>query len=613
MKQNKINTSKKKFENNKNGEINLIKNHLKSSADKNEKTKIINYIKKKITFQSFSSKFIRANSNNNILNNNNTKNIIVRNFTNRNKINSTGNSLTKNKKDKKIDIYTDKIVLKNKKTFINKKKFFSSKLSFSLDNILSKTLNKNTKNKKQKSFEKNKSKYLTDKKKNILKNNLKTNNTQRNIFNKKLNVQEKSKKIFSNKIQYSKKNLDKNQKFYRNFIHRKGKVILNNITEVKNHINKINILNNNPINGKNKKKNNFNNNKKINYSSKNNLYKEKKDYINNTMEISDIISDEYGSSFNNPKLLGENNSTNDKSLNNKKEENKTKKIITPKIIMNKIKNYGKNKVHNNLIKDNNSYNINEFDTGNEEINKINGVKINNFNIKKPKEENLKFTFMKNDKESEVSYSHASKIIIGNIDGYKDIIETDIKNNKKKFSKCFNNLIMKKSNLFNQINANKLDKESLEFSMIGEKKKFSGLSTLIKKESEHINFKEYNFYDSFNITNNLDGISSTITNNILNENKGENINMNFNNKNNDSIKIYNGIDFNKASFINTEKSIEDFSKFVNYSIIKGNNNENLTNNNNDGIKLKYNNKNVYKEYKSKKKEKNDFINNNCKIF
>ena len=454
---------------------------------------------------------------------------------------------------------------------------------------------------------------MTDKKKNILKNNLKTNNTQRNIFNKKLNVQEKSKKIFSNKIQYSKKNLDKNQKFYRNFIHRKGKVILNNITEVKNHINKINILNNNPINGKNKKKNNFNNNKKINYSSKNNLYKEKKDYINNTMEISDIISDEYGSSFNNPKLLGENNSTNDKSLNNKKEENKTKKIITPKIIMNKIKNYGKNKVHNNLIKDNNSYNINEFDTGNEEINKINGVKINNFNIKKPKEENLKFTFMKNDKESEVSYSHASKIIIGNIDGYKDIIETDIKNNKKKFSKCFNNLIMKKSNLFNQINANKLDKESLEFSMIGEKKKFSGLSTLIKKESEHINFKEYNFYDSFNITNNLDGISSTITNNILNENKGENINMNFNNKNNDSIKIYNGIDFNKASFINTEKSIEDFSKFVNYSIIKGNNNENLTNNNNDGIKLKYNNKNVYKEYKSKKKEKNDFINNNCKIF
>ena len=130
MKQNKINTSKKKFENNKNGEINLIKNHLKSSADKNEKTKIINYIEKKITFQSFSSKFIRANSNNNILNNNNTKNIIVRNFTNRNKINSTGNSLTKNKKDKKIDIYTDKIVLKNKKTFINKKNFFLQNFHF---------------------------------------------------------------------------------------------------------------------------------------------------------------------------------------------------------------------------------------------------------------------------------------------------------------------------------------------------------------------------------------------------------------------------------------------------------------------------------------------------
>ena len=45
----------------------------------------------------------------------------------------------------------------------------------------------------------------------------------------------------------------------------------------------------------------------------------------------------------------------------------------------------------------------------------------------------------------------SKIKIGNIDGYKDIIERDIKNNENTLSKCFNNLINKKTNLFKNTN------------------------------------------------------------------------------------------------------------------------------------------------------------------
>ena len=251
------------------------------------------------------------------------------------------------------------------------------------------------------------------------------------------------------------------------------------------------------------------------------------------------------------------------------------------------------------MKYNDSFSTNEFDLGNEQISKINGVRINNFNIKKPQEENLKFTFMKNEKESEVSFSHASKIIIGNIDGYKDIIETDKKNEQKsKLTKCFNNLMIKKSNLFKGVNKIGKEKGMGEFFMNREKIKSNNLSTLIKKGSDPIAFNDFNFCDSFNMTNNIDGISSTITYNMINERKEENINRNMN--------YY----FNKASFINTEKSIEEFSKIVGYNIVNGNNLDNLTNSTN---KNKYSNNNILKESKYNKKENLDNANNNCKIF
>ena len=312
--------------------------------------------------------------------------------------------------------------------------------------------------------------------------------------------------------------------------------------------------------------------------------------------------DEFYNILNDPKFLGENNSTNDKSLNNRKEISNKKKIITPNILMNKYKHIYK--ISKNLKKDNNDFTAYEFDTDNEQNNKINGVRTNNFNIKKPKEENLKFTFMKNERDSEGSFSHASKIIIGNIDGYKDIIETDIKNNENNQSKFINPIINRNNNIFNIKEKN--TKERGEVFIFEGTKKFSNLSTVLKKENESNIFNDFNYCDSFNMTNNIDGLSSSNINNIINDKKAQKINLKW--SNNDTIKIYNGKDFNNSSFaINKDKSIEELTKIVTCSIIKGNNLGNLTNNN--SIKnLNYKNKDMH----GRKKEKNNNVNINCII-
>ena len=594
--QKKTSRSKKKFDINKRIEINLNerkKQNLHYPCFPKEVSKKINYIKKKITIQSLKPGFSKRNSNDNIFNRINTRNKIIKNNTKK-IINSTEHSLNQKKN------CVDKIDLNNKISYTNKKKFFySSKLSISLDSILSKTLNKNQIKNKQKSFEK--SQLLLEKAKRH-NDKLSLNKINTNIFNKIKDCNSiKSNKAFNNNPRKTKINLEKNKKINRQNIKKKGISKSGNITGIIHEKTKSNLLNNNqnnPINDK--KKNNDKINNKHNRELKKYLPKKytsnkNNDFLNNSKENSDLLIDEFYNILNDPKFLGENNSTNDKSLYNRKEISNKKKIITPNILMNKYKDFVKNKISNNLLKDNDEFIEYVLDTDNEKIDKINGVKTNNFNIKKPKEENLKFTFMKNEKESEVSFSHPSKIIIGNIDGYKDIIETDIKNNKK--TSIFN--IKEKSG-----------GEGGEFYICGGTKKFSNLSTLLKKENESNTFNDYNFYDSFNMTNNIDGISSSITNNIINDKKAQKINLKWN-KNNDTIKIYNGIDFNNASFaINNDKSIEELSKIVNCSIIKGNNNfGNLTNNN--SIKnLKYKNKNIYDKIN---REKNGNVNINCNIF
>ena len=67
----------------------------------------------------------------------------------------------------------------------------------------------------------------------------------------------------------------------------------------------------------------------------------------------------------------------------------------------------------------------ESDNYNNKI--INEIKTNNFEVKKPKEQEMKYTILNGLQEKEESNdqeSHISKIIIGEINGYKDIIEKD---------------------------------------------------------------------------------------------------------------------------------------------------------------------------------------------
>ena len=107
---------------------------------------------------------------------------------------------------------------------------------------------------------------------------------------------------------------------------------------------------------------------------------------------------------------------------------------------------------------------------------INYIKINEFNVKKPKEMNLKYTILKNGIQTEKSMEEISesKIIIGNIEGYKDIIESDKLNNnliqkdkfinqKDFFNSDYNNInkgINKNSTLSLNLNDKKIEKNKM---------------------------------------------------------------------------------------------------------------------------------------------------------
>ena len=107
---------------------------------------------------------------------------------------------------------------------------------------------------------------------------------------------------------------------------------------------------------------------------------------------------------------------------------------------------------------------------------INYIKINEFNVKKPKEMNLKYTILKNGIQTEKSMEEISesKIIIGNIEGYKDIIESDKLNNnliqkdkfinqKDFFNSDYNNInkgTNKNSTLSLNLNDKKIEKNKM---------------------------------------------------------------------------------------------------------------------------------------------------------
>ena len=257
-----------------------------------------------------------------------------------------------------------------------------------------------------------------------------------------------------------------------------------------------------------------------------NLIKIKNPYLNNKTERKvdnsnkstkrnkrNINTNKKYDSNNDSKLISDNVSTNYKSINTKKMIKSKKDNIntTPNII--KKKNVKMIKKFND-----NTFKIFELMKENDGEEKINGVKINNFDINKPKDENLKFTFAKDDKQSDLSVSRASKVIIGKIEGYRDIIETD---KAKNHYKIYSNLYNKKLNKLNLINfMNNSNKNSY--------KKINNCSNILKKENDSITFNDDEFYENLNISNNWDGMSSTNTNNKITGKKFEKNNYDYNN-------------------------------------------------------------------------------------
>ena len=615
-----------------------------------ENSKIINYIEKKITFQSFNFKTPKKHSIDNIVKNIYMKDKIISRILNKNKENTSLSSISSNR-NKKTNLKKNNININCANKFylkinnnnnvlssnykIKSKIFQASNLSISLDNILSKTINKNQKKIQPKSFDKNKN---FSEKKRKLKNQVSMNLIKKRNIEKKENIARCSYKInLDEKLKKKNIKIGKNKKIFHHYNSRQNKrssIKSENMTEIMRNLtksdlcqnnsiknNKINKyirkhINGNSINNKNKNIIKSKNSKFL-ISTKNKNINQKK-YIKPTdcsRDNSEVVLDESINVLNNAKIMSENRSTNDKSLNAKKNNYIKRKIdLTPNIIINKYKKTYNNenkchiKIANNNM-DNDEFFTYEFDFENEQTNKINGVKTNNFDVKKPKEENLKFTFIKDDIESDLSVSQASKIVIGKIDGYKDIIENDIKNYENKHLTNKSILYNQKSNIFN--NTNRLEDEIGENPSITMNKKISNISTLLKKESEPITFKDDNFYDSFNMTN-LDGVSSKITNNIINDNKkvqqNSDINDNYfksqNRKNNISI------------FSNIDNNIDDVNIRNDYNFDKNDNfgyslNKNFNNINNNKELKAYNN-NINNECKNNILEKINDINKNCII-
>ena len=139
---------------------------------------------------------------------------------------------------------------------------------------------------------------------------------------------------------------------------------------------------------------------------------------------------------------------------------------------------------------------------NESSNAINNIKVNNFNIQKPKEENMKFTLLKNKFEENDSIQdiNKSKIIIGNIDGYEDIIESDKINNK----------LNQKEKTINLFEYNTIDNEKTNKSKNWTKK--LNLNLLEETDNNSCGLEIYNFN---NLNNNNGFINDSEIKSFLN--------------------------------------------------------------------------------------------------
>ena len=249
---------------------------------------------------------------------------------------------------------------------------------------------------------------------------------------------------------------------------------------------------------------------------------------------------------------------------------------------------------------------------------INSVKTNNFIINKPKEENLKYSSIKefmdeNEDATEISPSQISKIIIGQIEGYKDILEDDKNiNSIADKSKSILELLSKLGNKYNNHYIDNLDNLY-----------FFEESNAIREMNENNNSRnipsDTNMPNLTNIKNvdedydSEDLSLSVFKNNIKSINTQSKVYLNkiFANKskNNFHLKNFakNSVNTNNTTISsghNINKDNNNINKDNNNNLNKDNNNINKGNSNNIN---KDNNINAY--IKSKKEiNNNDYKNN-----
>lgn len=226
---------------------------------------------------------------------------------------------------------------------------------------------------------------------------------------------------------------------------------------------------------------------------------------------------------------------------------------------------------------------------------INSVKTNNFIINKPKEENLKYSFIKeyfddNDEQTEISPSQISKIIIGQIEGYNDIMEEDKNMNindksrsllelLSKFS--FSNFINNRQSLENMDNLNFFE-ESNDLKYL---KDFNDNWNNISNSKNITSDNMPNLTKIKNVDEEYDSEDLSISvfkNNIKSINTHSNIYLNkiFNSKSNNSSDV----NKSKNNNINYKKFVKNSINTDNTTVSSGNNNNNNNNNNNIMIKV-----------------------------
>ena len=230
---------------------------------------------------------------------------------------------------------------------------------------------------------------------------------------------------------------------------------------------------------------------------------------------------------------------------------------------------------------------------------INSVKTNNFIINKPKEENLKFSSIKeflddNDEPTEISPSQISKIIIGQIEGYKDIIDEDKNININDKSKSILELLSKYS--FSYIKNNKQSIENLDnLNFLEDSNDIKIIGNNITNNSRNITTDNMpNLTNIKNVDEDYDSEELSISifkNNIKSINTHSKVYLNkiFYNKSNNKNKSKNNIQNNNIkNSMNTNNTTISSGKNIN----KDNNinigvNKYIYNNNENIIKVKDN--------------------------